>query len=462
MYLTKALRLGPAPRLALVGAGGKTSALFRLGWEFLKAPKNDPPPRNVFLSATTHMAVEQWKFADHHYVVESVEDLGALERKIPPGLILFTGPQVEPQRSAGLNSAIMDCLREIADARATPLFIEADGSRQRPLKAPASHEPVIPTWTDCVVVVAGLSGLGQSLGAEWVHRPELFSELSRLNLGEPIDPSALAAVLIHPQGGLKAIPPTAMRAVLLNQANTPERQSLAYDLAKRLTPVYQSVLIADLASSSAALTKSNSKTNDNGPVFSVHEPVAGIILAGGASSRFGGAKQLLPWHGQALVWHVARTALAADLNPVVLVTGFSAEDVRSKLMDLPVDFVHNVDWQSGISTSIRAGLQALPPQIGGAVFLLADQPLIPPGLVRSLVENHASTLSAFVAPLIDGQRANPVLFDRRTFPELMELSCDAAGRSLFSRYQPLWVPWHDRSLLVDVDTPEDYQRLLEM
>lgn len=462
MYLAKALRLGPTPRLALVGAGGKTSTLFRLGWELMNASTCAPLPRNVFLSATTHMAVEQLKLADYHYIVESPEDLTALEGRIPPGLILFTGPQVEMQRSAGLSLAVMDRLRDLADAQATPLIIEADGSRQRPLKAPASHEPVIPTWTDSVIVVAGLSGLGRPLDAEWVHRPELFSELSGLKLGEPIDLQALAAVLIHPQGGLKAIPPTARRMVLFNQADTPERQALAYDLAKRLSPVYQSVLIANLASPSYTMMESATTTNGDGPVFVAHEPVAGIILAGGASSRLGRPKQLLPWHGQVLVWHVARTALAADLSPVVLVTGFSSEAVRSALMDLPVDFVYNADWRSGLSTSVKAGLRALPPYIGGAVFLLADQPQISPGLVRSLVESHASTLSALVAPQIDGQRANPVLFDRRTFPELMELSGDAGGRALFARYRPTWVPWHDRSLLLDVDTPEDYQRLLEM
>jgi molybdenum cofactor cytidylyltransferase len=462
MYLTKALRLGPAPRLALVGAGGKTSVLFRLGREMIHASASQDPPRNVFLAATTHLALEQLELAEHHLVIRTPEELSALEERIPPGLVLFTGPQTEAQRSAGLNLDCVDRLRDLADRHATPLIIEADGSRQRPLKAPAPHEPVIPTWIDCVVVVAGLSGLGKPLGSKWVHRPELFSELSGLNPGETIDPAALTLALSHPRGGLKAIPSAARRVVLLNQADTPERQAMAYDMAKRLSPVYHAVLIADLAPPSSALMGTDLITAEDGPVIAVHEPVAGVILAGGSSSRLGQAKQLLPWRGQALVWHVARTALAADLSPVVVVTGFAAGDVRAALMDLPLSFVNNEDWRAGLSASVRAGLQALPPHTGGAIFLLADQPQIPPDLVRSLVESHASNLSALVAPLIDGQRANPVLFDRRTFPELSELSGDAGGRALFARYRPTWVPWHDSSLLLDVDTPEDYQRLLEI
>jgi molybdenum cofactor cytidylyltransferase len=63
---------------------------------------------------------------------------------------------------------------------------------------------------------------------------------------------------------------------------------------------------------------------------------------------------------------------------------------------------------------------------------------------------------------VDGQRANPTLFDRRTFPGLMALQGDVGGRALFSKYTITWVPWHDPSLLLDVDTPEDYQKLLDM
>jgi molybdenum cofactor cytidylyltransferase len=462
MELVKALRLGPMPRLALVGAGGKTSALFRLGRELLAARRGAISPGNVFLTATTHLAVEQLELADHHFIVETPDELAALEGRLPPGLVLFTGPQVEVQRTAGLNSPSMDRLRSLADRLQTPLIVEADGSRQRPLKAPAAHEPVIPTWVDCVVVVAGLSGLGRPLSPEWVHRPERFSELSGLVQGELVDPAALARVLCDSQGGLKAIPSAAKRVALLNQAGTPERQAQAYDLAKRLLPVYSSVLVAALAPLSSEGFELDDVSGQEGPVYVVHEPVAGIILAGGAASRLGQVKQLLPWRGQSLVWHVARIALAAELSPVVVVTGFSAGDVRAALAGLALEFVHNAEWRSGLSTSVKAGLQALPSWSGAAVFLMADQPQIPPDLVRSLVESHAGSLSPLVAPLIDGRRGNPVLFDCQAFPELLGLSGDAGGRALFARYRPVWVPWHDPDLLLDVDTSEDYQRLLEI
>ncbi len=100
-----------------------------------------------------------------------------------------------------------------------------------------------------------------------------------------------------------------------------------------------------------------------------------------------------------------------------------------------------------------------PPEIGAAVFLLADQPQVPATVLRALVEHHATSLSPVVAPQVAGQRANPVLFDRLTFPALASLSGDVGGRAVFSKFPPTYLPWNDESLLVDVDTPDDLKRV---
>ncbi len=82
--------------------------------------------------------------------------------------------------------------------------------------------------------------------------------------------------------------------------------------------------------------------------------------------------------------------------------------------------------------------------------------------MHSLVETHARQLSPIVAPLIDNQRGNPVLFDRNTFADFFVLEGDVGGRRLFSHHPVTWLDWYDRSQLLDVDTEEDYQRLLEL
>jgi molybdenum cofactor cytidylyltransferase len=316
---------------------------------------------------------------------------------------------------------------------------------------------------DIVVVVVGLSGLGQPLDSTWVHRPELFADLSGLSLGEPVTPSALVKLLTNPRGGLKSIPAGARRIVLLNQAEIAERQSAANHLVKPLLSNYHAVLVAALAVKELPLAgRQDLSLHDRGPVIVVREPVAGIILAAGSSSRLGGAKQVLLWRGQPLVRHVAIAALAAGLSPVIIVTGSMSSQVEAAVSGLPIALAYNPAWQAGQSTSLVAGLQFLPPETGSVIFLLADQPQVPANLLQALVDLHAETLSPLVAPQVQGRRANPVLFDRQTFPDLLTLSGDVGGRALFSHYNVAWLPWHDTGLILDVDTPEDYQRLLEL
>lgn len=477
MRLVDAFRLDGSARLALVGAGGKSAALFRLGRELLQpAPRRDSsgsplispyrtaspalervaPDRTVLLTASTHLAKSQLALADHHFGLIREADLDPILVNLPAGVLLFTGPLGDDERTAGLPGPILERLRRYADLHGLPLLIEADGSRRRPLKAPAGHEPVIPDWVSTVGVVAGLSGMGQPLNAEWVHRPEQFARLSGLDLDAPITPDGLARMLIHPQGGLKGVPQGARRVVLLNQAETAELQAIARRLARILLQDFAGVVVASIK---LPISPDTAMIDDG--VMAVHEQIAGVILAAGGAQRMGQLKQTLVWRGEPLVRRVARAALGAGLKPVVVVTGCAAPSVEAALESLSVQMVHNAAWQEGQSTSVKAGVQVLPPGTGGAVFLLADQPHIPVPLIASLVEAHAGTLSPLVAPLVQGQRANPVLFDRATFPELLSISGDQGGRALFSRFPVHWVPWHDPVILQDIDTPNDYQRLLE-
>lgn len=439
MELKKALRLGERPRLALVGSGGKSTALFQLARQ-MESP--------VIVCATTHLSLDQIELADQHFILEKLEDTNIIIDRPLFGVILLTGP-VEGQRTLGLRSEIMEWLHQFCGYRSLPLLIEADGSRQLPLKAPAEHEPVIPDYVDTAVVVAGMLGVGKPLNAEWVFRSERFAERSGLQLEEETTPQALASVLSHPQGGLKGIPEGARRILLLNQADCTEMQGLAREIANRVQSAYDSIVIASLSPVS----------RPQSPVIhSVIERTAGIILAAGEASRYGEPKQLLPWQGKALVWHVAQKAITAGLDPVIVVSGAYPDQIEHALKDMPVEIIHNPDWAEGQSSSIKLGLKALAKRGGGAIFLLADQPQVPELLIRNLVEKHAQTLAPIVSPLVQGQRANPVLFDRSTFKDFEQLSGDVGGRKLFSKYPVEWVDWHDELPLIDIDSPQDFQK----
>lgn len=435
MRLIDALRANAKIRLAITGAGGKSTALFQLARQF-------PPP--VLVSSSTHLSVAQVQNSDQCIFWTDEQNIDFYAPRLN-GVSVVMGHPIGNDRVDGLSADKLDQLRIFADRMGYPLLIEADGSRMRPLKAPASHEPPIPDWVNTSLVVAGLSGLGLPLTEKVVHRSELFSELSGIPLGEIITPDGVLKVLCHPQGGLKNIPPQAKRVALLNQADNPEIRSLAQEIIPGLQQYYHSVLVASLGKS--------------GEVFAVHEKTAAIILAAGASTRLGRPKALLEWQGRPLIQIIADVAIRAGLSPVIVVIGAVREPIMEALKGLPVQFVVNENWQSGQSSSLKAGIVALPPYTGSAIFLLADQPRITIDLLLTLVRTHSTSMNPILAPFVGGRRGNPVLFDAITFYELKRLEGDIGGRAIFDKFPVTPIYWNDPRLLLDIDTEEDYKKL---
>jgi molybdenum cofactor cytidylyltransferase len=438
LSLAQALRVHTSPSIACIGSGGKSTAMFQLARQL---------PLPVIVTATSHLGTWQLGLADQHIVAATPEPIEKLEHGLK-GVILISG-EIAGDRTKPVDDHLMKWLHQFCSYHSVPLLIEADGSRGRPLKGWAQHEPPIPRFVDNVVLVAGLGGLGKPLDDENVHRPEIFSKLSGLGIGESITPEAIVRSLTHGKSGLRNIPDRARKVALLNQADTHRLQSAAQGMARALMDVYDSVIISSL---------------EQERIFAVHEPIAGVILAAGESRRFGQPKQLLDWKGQPFVRAVAKTALEAGLSPVVVVTGANAEQVRQAVQDLSVVIIKNEEWNEGQGSSIRAGIRTLhlntSRQPGGAIFLLTDQPQVTTSILRALVEKHAEGLYPVVAPMVIDRRANPVLFDRRTFADLIALEGDVGGRAIFHKYDVEYLPWHDDRLLLDVDTPEMYQRLI--
>ena len=175
----------------------------------------------------------------------------------------------------------------------------------------------------------------------------------------------------------------------------------------------------------------------------------------------GRPKQLLDWGGRALVRAAAETALAARLDPIVVVVGGARAEVQAVLADLPLRIVANQDYAAGQSTSLRAGIAALDERADAVVVLLGDQPFVTAAIVERLVAEWQASRSAIVAPVYAGQRGNPVLFARSVLPELLAIQGDQGARAVLaadpSRIHP--VAFDDPRPLADIDTLEDYERL---
>jgi molybdenum cofactor cytidylyltransferase len=187
-----------------------------------------------------------------------------------------------------------------------------------------------------------------------------------------------------------------------------------------------------------------------------------ILLAAGGSSRLGRPKQLLDYRGRPLLRHAAETALASRCRPVVVVLGAEVEACTAALEGLSLRLVINTDWPNGLSTSLRAGLAALEnetPALSAVILCVADQPLLTPLLLDSLIEHHLRTDATRVAAEYAGKPGVPALFARSLFPQLKSLRGDEGARHLL-RDQPdsvARVPFPEGSL--DIDTAGDYENL---
>jgi probable selenium-dependent hydroxylase accessory protein YqeC len=214
--LRDALLLEDGGVVSLVGAGGKTSLMFRLARELSREGQR------VLTTTTTRMYAPSAEQSPGYIVAATAEEIvervaseWGQARHVTVGAGLMPGPG----KLSGLPPEVIDQLQ--ASQVFDWIIVEADGAAGRPLKAPADHEPVIPSCTGWLVGTVGLSALGQPLTDQWVFRPEMVARITGLPAGAAVTEEAVAAVLGHPQGILKGAPDGCRCLVFLNQADVP-------------------------------------------------------------------------------------------------------------------------------------------------------------------------------------------------------------------------------------------------
>lgn len=224
--LIEALGLERSRLTALCGAGGKTTLMFTLAREFVAAGER------VLITTTTKIAKDEtygWHAcaaATRDQILEHARRLVTEHGPERSGAVIaYSAEGADGHRLVGFAPDLVDELAETS--RFDRILVEADGSARKPLKAPAAHEPVIPSATDALVIVAGINGLGLPLNENHLFRAEIWSKLSGLALGAPITAESLALCVAHSEGLARGCPAGARQALFLNQVNTPGRHAAA-------------------------------------------------------------------------------------------------------------------------------------------------------------------------------------------------------------------------------------------
>lgn len=227
------LGVGRGSLVAVVGAGGKTTLIYRMAAEARRMGLR------VIVTATTHMGSLPPSVTGP-LVLAAEPGAGpalglALERE---GRVTLLGERLREDKIRGLDPAQVDSLLEQADL----VLVEADGARSRSLKVPAAHEPVVPSRTSHLLVLAALDVLGHPLGEARVHRVELVAAAAGKLEGQTVDDDTLVAALRQPAGYPARVPAGAVAAVFLNKAEADDARAAAARIAPRLIPPYARVM----------------------------------------------------------------------------------------------------------------------------------------------------------------------------------------------------------------------------
>ncbi len=187
----------------------------------------------------------------------------------------------------------------------------------------------------------------------------------------------------------------------------------------------------------------------------MQQQVTAILLAAGSAKRMGRLKQLLPLGGWTVIEHCIGAIVAAGVSDIVVVLGPDAAEITPVIHAYPVATAFNMEQESGMVGSARAGLHAASPSSGGILICLVDHPLVMPETMASLISLHRRCPDSIIVPSCDGRRGHPTLFPRETAQEIYGA---VSLRDVIEKHSGsiTYLDTNDEGILLDMDTPDDY------
>ncbi len=421
-------------QIAWIGGGGKTSLIFTIAKELFS--------EKCVITTTTKMGINEKELANKSYSFDegNIPDFPSLNG------ISFIYKRIhrdEQNKVIGLDSNLLKELSIQLHNENIPLFIEADGSKQKPIKMHAEHEPVIPDFVNKVCVVVGLSAIGKTLDQENFHRPELISDLLQIPIGSQFEWQHLFELLSNENGYIKKIPKHAKKVLFFHQADVLNDHSELKNLVLKLKNHYHDILLSSI----------------KGDSLTIHAhwgPLSCAIIAAGGSTRFGSAKQLAIYNQKTFIENVIDTALKIKFSEVSVVLGANFEKIHPIINHYPIRIIQNTQWEKGQSTSVSQSVAHLSKgDSDGIIFLVVDQPQLKVELIENVIHKFAYEKNDVIVHSYDNQNRHPILFSRSTFGDLLRIDGEKGGRQLFEKYPPAKIPILDPYFALDVDRVED-------
>lgn len=439
MKLYEAFNIVAGDVVAFIGAGGKTSTLLNLGHELAEMGWR------VLATTTTSIEEDQLGLLPRAIAPDAGSDV--ISQALSESGFVFLYDKIKGGAVYGPQPSWIPHLMDAVDSDV--LLIEADAANRLPLKAPFSHEPVIPPETSLVIQVASMAAIGQPLDEDHIYNAQAIIDRYGFPKGGRIRSPWLAQVIRDETLGLRNVPEGARTVAFLNRVaphiNTRARARLIARIALRTQRLHSVVIGSDRGAD---------------PVYEVQRPVAAVIMAAGLSTRMGQPKILMPWGDKpTMIEHIIQQLHAARLDAINVVVGHEARQVKDAIAPYGVNAVYNRSFKSGeMLSSLKVGLRALPDHIAAAMLVLGDQPQLQPKVLYQLLNTYAENTDQIIVPSYQMRRGHPIIIGRRHWGDIFNLPRNESPRTFMNAHADhiRYVNVDSDSILRDVDTPQDY------